>query len=186
MKDAARLDLNPLVPVVRDLMREYAAQLGVDLCFQNFEAELAQLPGRYSQPQGCLVVAYMGTEPAGCVALRPLTADICEMKRLYIRPAFRGHALSRKLTQVLMDHARSAGYRAMRLDTLSTMRPAVALYESLGFQRIAPYYDNPIENSIFFELTLREDLSPSRPVHATCKVSSETDSPLASPSIPAH
>lgn len=139
-------------------MREYAAQLGVDLCFQNFEAELAALPGRYAPPQGCLVVAYSGLEAAGCGAFRPLGNGVCEMKRLYVRPARRGVALGRKLAEILMERARLAGYRAMRLDTLSTMKPAIALYQSLGFSPIAPYNETPIKNCLYFEANLREGL----------------------------
>ena len=151
-------DFNPPIPLVRHLMREYAAQLGVDLCFQNLEAELAELPGRYAAPEGCLVVAYSGAEAAGCAAFRPLPDEVCEMKRLYVRPAHRGRALGRKLAELLMARAREAGYRAMRLDTLSTMKPAIALYASLGFTPIEPYNNTTIEGCLFFEANLCEAL----------------------------
>jgi len=154
--ESFQFGFNPPVLLARELMREYAAQLGVELSFQNFETELAELPGRYAPPKGCLLVAYSGTEAAGCGAFRPLSDDLCEMKRLYVRPAYRGQALGRKIAETLLKQAQLAGYRAIRLDTLATMRPAISLYESLGFQKIPPYYSNTIENSVFMELNLCE------------------------------
>jgi putative acetyltransferase len=130
------------------LFREYAASLDVDLCFQNFDAELASLPGDYAAPSGRLLLALVGGELAGCAALRARAdagyANACEMKRLYVRPAFRRYGLGRALAGALLDEARRAGYAAMLLDTLDPMEAARQLYASLGFEEIAPYYFNPI------------------------------------------
>ncbi len=153
-KAAVRLDRNPPIELVRELMREYGENLGHDLSFQNFEAELQSLPGSYAEPKGCLLVAYVSSEPAGCGAFRPLSEGYCEMKRLYVRPAFRGQSIGRLIAQVLLLQAKLAGHRAMQLDTLSVMHPAIALYESLGFRRIPPYYNNPIAGVAYFEADL--------------------------------
>ncbi|MFO7696950.1 MAG: GNAT family N-acetyltransferase [Anaerolineae bacterium] len=139
---------------LRQLILEYAASLGVDLCFQGFEAELASLPGKYAPPEGALILARVGGEPAGCVALRPLDADICEMKRLYVRDDFRGLGLGRALVARIIEEARGRGYRAMRLDTLSTMDAAQRLYASFGFTYIEPYVHNPVEGAMYMELIL--------------------------------
>ena len=122
---------------VRLLFREYAGSLGFDLRFQNFEQELAGLPGQYAPPSGCLLLAAVGDEPAGCVALKPLTDVVCEMKRLYVRPRHRGTGLRRTLAERIIREARRLGYRAIRLDTIpSVMGTAVGMYRSLGFRDI--------------------------------------------------
>jgi len=141
--------------LIRELFLEYARSIEVDLCFQNFNQELATLPGRYAPPAGCLLLAFRENEAAGCVAVRGLEGGICEMKRLYMRPGFRRHGGGRLLAEAVIAAARRAGYRAMRLDTLSSMEAAIALYRSLGFRPIAPYYDNPSGLAVFMELDLR-------------------------------
>ena len=139
----------------RALFEEYAASLGIDLCFQNFDKELAGLPGDYAPPSGRLFLAVENNEVAGCVALRKLGAEVCEMKRLYVRPAFRGTGLGRTLTETIIQAAREIDYIGMRLDTLpGKMDRAIAMYESLGLQGIEPYYHNPVEDAVFMELKL--------------------------------
>jgi len=137
------------------LFREYAAQLAVDLCFQDFASELQQLPVMYGEPTGCLLLVMQGDRPVGCGALRKLSEGVCEMKRLYIRSEARGANLGRRVAQRLVERAAALGYEAMRLDTLADMAPAQNLYRSLGFREIAAYYSNPLSNSVYMELSLR-------------------------------
>jgi putative acetyltransferase len=139
----------------RALFREYAETLPFALDFQGFEAELAGLPGEYAEPAGTILLAWVGGEAAGCVALRPLDErGTCEMKRMYVRPAFQGRGIGRRLGERILADARARGYRAMRLDTIDAMAPAIALYRDLGFAPIAPYRFNPIPGALYFEAEL--------------------------------
>ena len=140
---------------VSELFLEYAQSLGFSLCFQNFDQELANLPGDYAPPEGCLLLAMQDGQPAGCVALHKLDGENCEMKRLYVRPQFRGHGLGLALAERVIADARQIGYKYLRLDTVEpVMRAAVAMYRRLGFREIAPYRPNPIEGALYMELQL--------------------------------
>jgi GNAT superfamily N-acetyltransferase len=145
---------HPLIPVVRELFREYMAELAVDLCFQGFEAELAELPGKYCPPSGVLVVVLDGDQPVACGALRPLESNVCELKRIYVRPSHRGSGLGRSITLDLMKRAKQIGYTVVRLDTLRRLTPALGLYTSLGFAEIHPYNFNPEPDVAYFERPL--------------------------------
>jgi putative acetyltransferase len=138
----------------RHLFECYAASLGFDLAFQDFATELAELPGAYAPPTGCLLLATVDAAPAGCVALRDLGSGACEMKRLYVLPEYRGLGLGKLLAVRVVEEARRIGYESMRLDSVPAMREAQALYERLGFRDIAPYRENPIPGTRYMELTL--------------------------------
>lgn len=144
----------------RRLFREYAASLGIDLCFQDFDAELASLPGAYAPPRGRLLLAVDGQQLLGCVALRPQEGNACEMKRLFVRPEARGRGMGLSLAQAVIGEARALGFQRMRLDTLPTMADAIRLYRALGFHDIPPYYPNPIEGALYLELALAPSPSP--------------------------
>jgi GNAT superfamily N-acetyltransferase len=140
---------------IRDLFLEYAKSLGFSLCFQNFDQELATLPGDYAPPDGRLLLATFNEDPAGCVALHRIDGDTCEMKRLYIRPHFRGKGLGRYFAERIIAEARQIGYKKLRLDTVEpVMTTAVAMYRRLGFREIAPYRPNPMPGALYMELDL--------------------------------
>jgi len=143
------------IEACRRLLREYEKSIGVSLCFQGFAQELATLPAAYARPRGRLILARITGEPAGCVALRPLGDGDGEMKRLYVRPAYRGMGLGRMLAECAIDEARALGYASLKLDTLPQMKEAQAMYAALGFVDIAPYNDHPIEGTRFLSLALR-------------------------------
>jgi GNAT superfamily N-acetyltransferase len=151
-------DSAELLQATREIFREYADSLAVDLCFQNFDAELAGLPGEYAAPAGQLLLAFADDELAGCAAMRRLSdvdhANACEMKRLFVRRAFRRFGLGRLLAQALMEHAAAAGYSVMLLDTLNEMESARELYATLGFEEVAPYYYNPIPGAHYLKAQL--------------------------------
>ncbi len=140
--------------VVRGLFQEYVDSLAVDLYFQELDKELTSLPGKYSPPGGRLLLAWRGDEPVGCVALRPIDAATCEMKRLYVRPEARGEQLGRRLAERICQEAREAGYSRICLDTLPMMASAQKLYRSLGFVPIEPYIFNPVPGTLFLALDL--------------------------------
>lgn len=142
------------VEQVKALVVEYVEGLGLDLGFQDIEAELSEFPGEYAPPEGRLLLAMSGEEAAGCVGLRPLEPGLCEMKRLYVRTGYRGHGVGAQLARAVIREAHELGYAAMRLDTLPSMKAAIGMYRELGFQPIEPYYRNPIEGALFFELKL--------------------------------
>ena len=139
----------------RTLFKEYEAALGISLCFQNFAQELANLPGEYAQPRGRLLLAREYDQLLGCIALRPVGPTTCEMKRLFVRPEHRDRRLGRVLVEAIIEEARKIGYTHMRLDTIADkMDRAIALYRSIGFVEIAPYYDTPVDTTTFMELDL--------------------------------
>jgi GNAT superfamily N-acetyltransferase len=152
------------IAIIRTLFQEYAAWLKVDLCFQHFAEELASLPGAYAPPKGRLLLATAADGPAACIALRPLDDPFgvlastgqccCEIKRLYVRPPYRRHGLGRTLAARIISDASEIGYSRMFLDTLSSMEPAIRLYETLGFVRCPKYYDTPLRETVFMELIL--------------------------------
>ncbi len=139
---------------IKDIFREYREDLGLDLDFQDFEEELDDLPGEYSPPEGAILLAEEESKTVGCVALRKIDDKTCEMKRLYVKPEYRGHGLGRKLTLSIIDKAREKGYEKMKLDTLTTLKEANDLYRSLGFEECEPYRYNPLEDALYMELDL--------------------------------
>lgn len=147
---------------VRALFEEYAAWLEVDLCFQGFSDELASLPGKYAPPDGRLYLATIDAQPAGCIALKRLDEKTAEVKRLYVRPDFRGRGLGLSLARRVIEDARSIGYRSLVLDTLERMSSARKIYKALGFRRITPYYVNPLEGVVYMRLDLSGYLNAGR------------------------
>ncbi|PZO53170.1 MAG: GNAT family N-acetyltransferase [Alphaproteobacteria bacterium] len=143
------------LPAITQLFRAYAASLPIDLGYQGFDGELQSLPGKYAPPHGALLIARDADGAAlGCVAMRPLEDGVCEMKRLYVAPEGRGQGLGKQLAHAIIEAARAAGYREMRLDTLNSMHDAQTLYRALGFVEIGAYYDTPIEGTVFMSLAL--------------------------------
>jgi len=149
-----RAERREQISAIRALFREYEQFLNVDLRFQGFEKEWAQLPGRYAPPEGELLLSEVDGGWAGCVALRKIGEGVCEMKRLFVRPQYRGLGLGRALAEAIIHEAMARGYRLMRLDTLDFLEEAIHLYASLGFKRIKPYYPNPLPGVVYWELEL--------------------------------
>jgi GNAT superfamily N-acetyltransferase len=146
------------LPVIKDLFLEYADSLSFELDFQDFREELATLPGKYAPPSGSILVAKENGETVGCVAVRPLGSEVCEMKRLYVKPAHRGKRLGRDLALAIIEEAKRLGYKAMRLDTVVAMKEASVLYRTLGFQPIDAYCFNPLPGAMYFELKLAKSI----------------------------
>ncbi len=155
MVEIVQANTNKLIAEAKELFQEYAASLGFDLCFQNFDMELDSFPAQYSPPTGGLFLALSVIQPIGCVGIRFLEKGICEMKRLYVKPTFRGNNAGTKLSKAAINAGKTLGYERMRLDTLSSMEIANRLYKSLGFVEIEPYRNNPIEGAIYLELNLK-------------------------------
>lgn len=154
-------DAPEFIEIVRSLFREYESTVNVCLCFQGFEKELASLPGEYARPSGRLLLAFEGDEAVGCGAFRRLEDDVCEMKRLFVRPRHQGKAIGSALARALIGNAQAAGYSRMRLDTMPSMHRAIAMYRSLGFREIPAYRFNPVPGSLFLELQLLQGKSNS-------------------------
>jgi len=155
MIEIVEANTDDLIAKAKELFQEYAESLGFDLCFQNFDQELDDFPGQYSPPVGCLFLALSENQPIGCVGLRSFEKRVCEMKRLYVRPDFRGRKAGRLLAEATIKAGKVIRYEIMRLDTLPSMESANILYKSLGFRQIEPYRHNPIKGAIYMELNLR-------------------------------
>jgi putative acetyltransferase len=140
--------------IIRELFREYENFLGFHLCFQEFEKEMEGLPGKYAPPEGRLIIAEYDSEVAGCIALKKIGEGICEMKRLYVRPKFRGKKIGRVLAEKIIAEAKAIGYKKMRLDTLKRLKEALSLYRSMGFREIGSYVFNPLEDVVYMERDL--------------------------------
>ena len=152
----------PDLEFIRALFLEYEKALDFNLCFQDFERELSELPGDYAPPGGCLLLLWEGEAPVGCVAVRQLSPGIGEMKRLYVKPAFRGKGFGRRLAETAAAEAFKVGHKRLRLDTVPSMQDAIALYRQMGFREIPPYRENPIPGALYLEL----DLKPPKPEKA--------------------
>ena len=155
MIEIVEANTDALIAKAKELFQEYAESLGFDLCFQNFDQELDDFPGQYSPPMGRLFLALSENQPIGCVGLRSFEKGVCEMKRLYVRPDFRGRKAGRLLAEATIKAGKVTRYEIMRLDTLPSMESANILYKSLGFRQIEPYRQNPINGAIYMELNLR-------------------------------
>jgi ribosomal protein S18 acetylase RimI-like enzyme len=154
MRSVSKVETKTDLEIARGFFETYAASLDFDLDFQDFEEELSSLPGQYAPPEGRLLIAAYGDDPAGCIALRKLENRICEMKRLYVKPQFRGAGIGRALAEAIIEEAKEIGYHRMRLDTVPPMESARSLYTSLGFKKIGAYRYNPIQGAEFMELAL--------------------------------
>ena len=153
--DVTQAESPEQIAAIRELFLEYSHSLSFSLCFQSFDEEIAGLPGDYAPPEGRLILVTFESQAAGCVALHKLDDEVCEMKRLYVRPQFRGKGLGKALAERVINEARAIGYKKLRLDTVEpVMRTAVAMYRQLGFREIAPYRSNPIEGALYMELEL--------------------------------
>jgi len=172
MTRISRAESKSSIDSTRELFREYADSLGFNLCFQDFDNELASLPGEYSPPYGCILLARVDGRIAGCVALRKIEDNICEMKRLYVRSPFRGRKIGHKLASRIIREAERLGYKTMRLDTVPQMKEAVALYRSFGFTQIHPYRHNPIPGAMFFEMSLKQPTNRGRSISKKRQVES--------------
>ena len=144
----------PELETVRSLFREYEAELDENLCFQSFELELATPLEKYGPPRGDIILAWWDDEVAGCIALKPLKNDVCEMKRLYVKPPLRKNKIGEHLVNELISSARNKGFKVMRLDTLHKLQPAIRLYEKYGFENISAYYDNPLSGVVYMQKNL--------------------------------
>jgi len=142
------------IKIAADLFREYQKFLDVDLCFQGFEKELSNLPGKYAAPQGAILLAKYESEIIGCVAVRSIDTEMCEMKRLYVKPSAQGLSAGRRLVEAIILKAKELRYKKMRLDTLKSLDKAIGLYQKLGFVEITPYYANPLDEVVYWELSL--------------------------------